>query len=136
MKALVLCAAVCLILSACSTPESVAHKRGQGTRQLFAAPYEQVWKAVFDACQRDELTLLRYNKAAGFISAKRGLRPDTFGENLAVWVTQVTPDRVQVEVVGRQKGPPVLKVYNMEKELLARIRTRLTAQMASTTPPR
>jgi hypothetical protein len=128
MKALMGISLLVLIVCGCSTTSSVAKKQGQGTRQVYGAPFDQVWRAAVDAAQISNLEILNANREQGYIVAKRGLQKETFGENVGVWVTRVSPTETQVEVVSRQAGPPVLWLKNWENEILRAIAANLTRE--------
>jgi hypothetical protein len=100
--------------------------QGAGTAQVFNANYDRTWSAAVAAAQTGDLYILNADKSRGFISAKRGLRPETFGENVAIWVRGTAPNQSQVEVVSRQAGPPVLMLRNWEKRILTSISANLT----------
>jgi hypothetical protein len=122
----ILSLAVLLLFNGCSTPHSVSQLRGQGTKSLYNAPYDRVWSAAVAAAQTGDLTILIADKANGFISAKRNIRPTTFGENVAIWVRGISPTQTEVEVVSRQAGPPVLTIRNWEHRILDSIAANLT----------
>lgn len=117
--------AFALLSSGCSSPQSVAQMQGQGSKEVFNAGYERVWNAAHAAAQQGDLYILNADKAHGFISAKRSLQPETFGENVAIWVHRISPTQTQVEVVSRQAGPPVLILRNWEKRILTFIEANL-----------
>jgi hypothetical protein len=97
-----------------------------GSRDVFNAGYDRVWSAAVAAAQTGDLTILNANKERGLIVAKRGLRPETFGENVAIWVKGVSPAQTEVEVVSRQAGPPVIVIRNWEGRILSSIAANLT----------
>ena len=51
----------------------------------------------------------------------------TFGENVGIWVKKIGENQTAVEVVSRQKAPPVLLAQNWEQDFLDRLRTQRTA---------
>ena len=53
---------------------------------------------------------------------------ETFGENVGLWITRVSPTETQVEVVSRQAGPPVFWLKNWENEILRAIEANLTRE--------
>jgi hypothetical protein len=122
----ILSLAVLFLLNGCSSPRSVSEMRGHGTKALFNATYDRVWSAAVAAAQTGDLTVLHADKDRGFISAKRGIRPTTFGENVAIWVRGVSPTQTEVEVVSRQAGPPVMTIRNWERRILDSIAANLT----------
>jgi hypothetical protein len=128
MKALMAIVALAFVACGCSTTGSVAQKQGKGTKQVYRAPFDQVWRAAVDASQIGDLEILKANRDQGYISAKRGVQKETFGENVGVWVTRVSPTETQVEVVSRQAGPPVFWLKNWEHEILRTIEANLTRE--------
>lgn len=124
----ILALALALIVCGCSSTSSVARKQGRGTQQVYRAPFDQVWRAAVDAAQIGELEILNANREQGYIAAKRGVQKETFGENVGVWVSRVSPTETQVEVVSRQAGPPVLWLKNWENEILRAIEANLTRE--------
>jgi len=128
MKILTAVLALAFVACGCSTTKSVSTKQGQGTKQVYRAPFDQVWRAAVDATQRGDLQILNANREQGYIAAKRNIRPETFGENVGVWVKRVSPTETQVEVVSRQAGPPVAWIKNWEHDILRTIEANLTRE--------
>ncbi len=120
--------AVMLGLTGCSTPRTVSSMKGSGVKQVFSAPFDPVWRATIDAAQHDNLTVTRSDREHGYIAAQRGLRPETFGENVGIWVTSLSPTTTEVEVVSRQRGPPVLWMKNWEQNILGSVAVNLTRE--------
>jgi hypothetical protein len=99
---------------------------GCGTRELYDAEYNRVWAAAVAAAQMGDLYILNADKTTGYIAAQRGWRPESFGENVGIWVKAEGPGRTEVEVVSRQAGPPVLILRSWEHRILASISASLT----------
>ena len=106
----------------------MAKKQGHGTKQVYRAPFDQVWRAAVDAAQIGNLEILSANREHGYIFAKRGVQKETFGENVGLWVKRLSPTETQVEVVSRQAGPPVFWLKNWEHEILRTIEANLTRE--------
>src|ERR671915_16913 len=103
MKSVMLLAfAVGLLAIGCSSPRTVSNLEGRGTKQAFDHSYDTVWRAAVDAAQQGELQVLNADRERGFISARRGVQVETFGENVGIWVRSLGPARTQVEVASRQ----------------------------------
>lgn len=117
-----------LMLGGCSSPESVSKMQGKGIRQTYDAGYERVWTAAVAAAQQGDLQILNADKDHGYISTQRGLQPETFGENVGVWIRKVGANQTEVEVVSRQAGPPVLEFRNWEHRILNSISANLTTE--------
>jgi hypothetical protein len=118
--------ALTLIATGCSSPQSVAQMQGQGAKEVYNAGYDRIWSAAVAAAQMGDLYILRADKVHGYISAKRGLQPETFGENVGIWVRPVSAYQTEIEVISRQVGPPVLIMRNWEKRILTSIEANLT----------
>jgi len=120
--------ATVLLLTGCSSPRSVSTLEGKGTKQTFAQPFDIVWRAAVDGTQQGDLEILNADRSRGYISARRGIRAHTFGENVGVWVKSLDPSRTEVEVVSRQAGPPVAWLKNWEHEILRAIAANVTRE--------
>jgi len=133
MKTIVASAVLGLLLgvSGCSTTKSVSEMQGQGPKQTYNAPFDAVWRAAVDAAQIGDLRVLNADRQHGYIAAKRGMRMETFGENVGMWVTRVSPTQTQVEVVSRQAGPPKFVIKNWENEIFQTIAANLTREPTS-----
>lgn len=122
-------AALALVaLCGCSTTRTVSQMQGRGNKIVYNAPFDSTWRAAVDAAQLSDLRVVDANRDTGYIAAKRGLRPETFGENVGVWVTREGPNQTGVEVVSRQAGPPVLWLKNWEREIHGTIAANLTRE--------
>jgi hypothetical protein len=128
MKTLIGFLALAFVVCGCSTTSSVSKKQGRGTQHVYRAPFDQVWRAAVDAAQIGELEILNADRDKGYISAKRGVQQETFGENVGLWVTRVSPTETQVEVVSRQAGPPVFWLKNWEDEIHRAIQANLSRE--------
>lgn len=114
------------LLAGCATPKQVATMEGHGKRAVFNAPYDRVWRAAVDAAQVEDLRIRSADPATGYISAKRGFRVHTYGENVGIWVREVAPGQTQVEVVSRQAGPPKFSFKSWENQILDTVAMNLT----------
>lgn len=130
MKALVCLLSLAILASGCATSRQVANMQGQGSRQVFRAPIDQVWRAAVDAAQAGDLEIVNADRARGYIASKRGIRVQTFGENVGIWVSSLSPTETQVEVVSRHAGPPKFSFKNWENQILNTIQANLTRDSA------
>ena len=129
MKSIMVLGCVLALLAAgCSSPKTVANIEGKGTKQSFNYSYDTVWRAAVDAAQQGELQVLNADRERGFISARRGVQVETFGENVAIWVRSLGPAQTQVEVASRQAGPPVMWLKNWENEILRAVAANVTRE--------
>ena len=120
--------ALLLAASGCSTSKSVSQMQGQGIKQTYNVAFDPVWRAAVDAVQIGDLRVLNADRQTGYIAARRGMRPESFGENVGLWVTRVSPTQTQVEVVSRQAGPPKFAIKNWQKDILRSIDANLTRE--------
>ena len=120
--------ALLVVASGCSSTKSVSEKQGQGVKQSYNVPFDSAWRAAVDAAQIGDLRILSADRERGYIAAKRGIRPETFGENVGIWVTRVSPTQTEVEVVSRQAGPPKFVIKNWQKDILRTIAANLTRE--------
>lgn len=119
------------LITGCATQSQVAQMESRGKAQVFAAPYQQVWRAAIDAAQIGDLEVRTADTTRGYIAAKRNIRLHTMGENVGIWVKQVSPGETQVEVVSRQAGPPKFWFKNWEDEILNAVAVNLTREAAA-----
>jgi hypothetical protein len=136
MKILVssLAAVAVFAICGCSSTQ-VSHMEGRGTKAVYNAPFDATWRAAVDAAQQGDLTVLNADPNTGYISAKRGVQMNSFGENVGIWVGRLGPAQTSVEVVSRQAGPPVLWVKNWEKRVQQSIAANLTREAVGATAP-
>jgi hypothetical protein len=127
--------ALLAFLTGCATQRQLADLKGQGTRNVYAATFDQTWRAAVDAAQMGDLEVVTADRDHGYIGARRTIQPHTFGENVGIWVRQTGPSSTEVEVVSRQAGPPVLWVKNWENEIQRSIAANLTREAVGA-PPR
>lgn len=128
MKILIPILALALFVCGCSTTGSVAQKQGRGTKQVYKAPFDHVWRAAVDAAQLGDLEILNASRDKGYIAARRGIRVETFGENVGLWINRLSPTETEVEVVSRQAGPPKFYFKNWEEEIHRAIEANLTRE--------
>ena len=129
MKSIMLLGCVLALLAAgCSSPKTVANLEGKGTKQAFNYSYDAVWRAAVDAAQQGELQVINADRERGYISARRGVQVETFGENVGIWVRSLGPAQTQVEVASRQAGPPVMWLKNWENEILRAVAANVTRE--------
>ena len=134
MKTLISALAAVAIFSVCGcSTTQVAQMEGRGTKAVYNAPFETTWRAAVDAAQQGDLTILNADPSTGYISAKRGVHLESFGENVGLWVSRLGPTETSVEVVSRQAGPPVLWVKNWEKRVQQSIAANLTREAMGAT---
>jgi hypothetical protein len=136
MKTIVssLAAVALFAICGCSSTQ-VSHMEGRGTKAVYNAPFDATWRAAVDAAQQGDLTVLNADPATGYISAKRGVHLESFGENVGIWVARLGPTQTSVEVVSRQAGPPVLWVKNWEKRIQQSIAANLTREAVGSAAP-
>src|SRR3954469_3768606 len=95
-------AAVALLAMCGCSSTQVSHMEGRGTKAVYNAPFDATWRAAVDAAQQGDLTVLNADPSTGYISAKRGIHVESFGENVGIWVSRLAPTQTSVEVVSRQ----------------------------------
>jgi hypothetical protein len=122
-----------LLAAGCSSPKTVANLEGKGTKQTFNYSYDNVWRAAVDAAQQGELQVINADRERGYISARRGVQVETFGENVGIWVRSLGPAQTQVEVASRQAGPPVMWLKNWENEILRAVAANVTREAVGAT---
>src|SRR5205823_86025 len=83
--------------------------------------------------QLGDLAMVSADRSTGYIHARRTIQPHTFGENVGIWVTSLSPTQTKVEVASRQAGPPVFWLKNWEKDILSAVAANLTREVPTAT---
>jgi len=113
------------LATGCSSTKPVAQSEGQGKKRVFHVAYDAAWAASRGAADLDNMLVIKEDKAAGFILAKRDIGLTTFGDDVAIWVRPLSARMTSIEVLSRRKGPPVWPPANMEKPIMKNIATML-----------
>src|SRR3954451_19651946 len=110
---------VCLLtVAGCCTQKSVAGMQGWGPSHIFNAGFDPVWNAALAAAKTNGFEIVKANRATGYIGARRGISPATFGENLGIWVRGITPAQTEGGVVSRHAGLTILPLRNWQQPVL------------------
>ena len=118
-----------VLFTGCATQQRVAESPGSGTKAVYTAPFDEVWNASINAAQQDGLQVTSSDRNAGYIAARRTVRPHTLGENVGIWVRSAgNTAQTEVEVLSRQAGPPVAWVKNWESEIHRAIASNLSRE--------
>ncbi len=91
MKSIYLMGLILILATGCATQRQGAAMQGQGTKQTFNASFDPTWRAAVDGGQQNGLSVVSIDRTRGYIAARRTIRPHTFGENVGVWVTPMSP---------------------------------------------
>lgn len=102
-KILVACALASAMLSGCSTLSTAQEAKGSGMSRIYNKDYNTVWNATDEVVRNSGLSVASSNKEKGEILAESGMGAFTYGENVAVFVTELdkTP-QTKVEVVNKR----------------------------------
>ena len=135
MKVLSVFSAAILValFTGCETPRqtSTASLSGPGTKRVYLATFDQTWRATANSMRRSDFTVVRSDRTASYMEARRMAYSRPLDENIGIWVRSLTPTQTEVEVVDRQSGPPVLALVNREIEL----QSDIAANLAREVPP-
>lgn len=122
------------LLSGCATSSSVVKLEGKGVKRTFPAACEKVWPSAVNACRHGELSIEKIEPERGFIGAKTGVRLNSYGELVAVWVRKVDATNTEVEVVSRLVGPRGFWKYDWTDQILNDIAIDLGQPLQSKQP--
>jgi uncharacterized lipoprotein len=102
-KMLVVSALASAMLSGCSTLSTAQEAKGSGMSRIYNKDYNTVWNATDEVVRNSGLSVASSNKEKGEILAESGMGAFTYGENVAVFVTELdkTP-QTKVEVVNKR----------------------------------
>ena len=119
MKPLCIIVAAAL-LAGCTNPKIVERARGSAMMHVYQSGLSNTWRAAINAARRPPLSVDRLDEANRYIAASSGVRMESWGEMVGVWVNATT-NGTRVEVVSQRKGPAVLFVYDWRYEILRNI---------------
>lgn len=107
MKKILVLAVTLLLLSACSTVDSLGKGRGGSTFEVKAKSYDEVWKAAVRTASRS-LTIVESNKEDGVLKAEKGAGLSTWGEVVGIFITPTkngsTTYTVEIQSLKRASG--------------------------------
>ena len=92
-----------LLTTGCSTLSTAREAKGSGMTHVYNKNYNTVWMATDDVVRRAGLNVVSSDKIKGEILAESGIGAFSYGENVAVFVTELdkTP-QTKVEIVSKR----------------------------------
>lgn len=113
-------------MSGCSTLADARSAKGSGMSREYAAPVDQVWKALPAVLAELSLPMVGDNKQEGYILAQRGITAFSYGENVAIFVESVNGvTRTRVEVVSKKSMATNIFAPDWSKEILDKLDEKL-----------
>jgi len=94
-------------LCACTTTETLLKAKGTGEKRTFDADYESVYKATLSAASKQGLTITSADANSGQILLSHGVTPWSWGERVAVFVTKLSDNQTQVEIISKPAMQPL-----------------------------
>ena len=92
---------------------------GTGTSRVYEHPFEVVWDATVESVTISGLDLLSADKSNGMILAQRGMSGFSYGENVAVRVTESeAKTSTRVEVVSKRRFALNFTAVNSARRIL------------------
>jgi len=125
-KILIACALSSAMLSGCSTLSTAQEAKGSGMSRIYNKDYNTVWNATDEVVRNSGLSVASSNKEKGEILAESGMGAFTYGENVAVFVTELdkTP-QTKVEVVSKRVLATNVTAKDWDELLLRHLDGRL-----------
>jgi len=93
---------IALLLAGCTTMVDAAAARGTGTKVVYQASFDAVWAELPALVREVGLELVSTNIADRSILAHRGVNTMSYGENVAIFVEKLGPNRCSVEIVSKR----------------------------------
>jgi len=112
---------ILLSSSGCATIADAHNAKGQGKSRIYNASYDTVWDNVPKAVNALGLMVAGQDKEEGYILAAKGMSAFSWGENVAVFVETVDPERTSVEVVSKKALATNITARNWEKPILDKL---------------
>jgi len=91
-----------ITLASCTTLQDATSARGTGEQRVYNNSYDVVWDTAVSVVDESPLDLVSASKDEGQILGQRGMTAFSYGENVAVFVDEITEDSTSVEVVSRR----------------------------------
>lgn len=124
MKYLIIAASL-LFFASCTTLQDAKNARGTGKSENYNHSYEKVWDTSIKVVEESKLDLVAQNKDQGEILAQKGMSAFSYGENVAVFVEEVSPNETKVEVVSKRALETNVVAKNWSNYILNKIREML-----------
>ncbi len=112
-------------IAGCTTLHDATSARGTGVSRTFERPFDSVWDAALLAVSESKLDLVASQRDRGEILAQRGMSAFSYGENVAIFVTEIATDSTTVEVVSKRALATNVIAKNWTSELLNTIEQSL-----------
>jgi hypothetical protein len=113
--------AVLSLCLGCGTLDSAKVARGTGARRTYEASTDQVWNALPSVLTQLGLNVASSSRPEGYVLAKRGFSNGSWGENVAVFIAEISPSRTEVEVVSKKVLATNVTAKNWENPVLNKI---------------
>lgn len=94
--------ALASLLTGCNTIADAQKARGTGAKVSYAASFEEIWAALPTAVTEAGLEFISANRDDRSVLAQRGITAFSYGENVAIFVTPLQPQKQEVEVVSKK----------------------------------
>lgn len=114
------------LFSGCTTIQDAKSSRGSGKFETYAYDYNQVWEASVSVVEKSKLDLISQNKKDGEILAQKGMSAFSYGENVAVFLDQVSEKSTKVEVVSKRALQTTIVAKNWSNYILENIKELLS----------
>ncbi len=112
-------------LGACATTETVQQAKGTGEKRTFNVDYESVYEATLSAASKQGLTVTSADKSSGQILLSHGVTPWSWGERIAVFVTKLSDNQTQVEIISK----PVMAPLNFPPDWASKLFDAIDAEL-------
>lgn len=114
-------------LGACATTETVLQAKGTGEKRTFSGEYESVYKATLTAASKQGLTVTSTDPSRGQILLSHGMTPWSWGERVAIFVTNLSDDQTQVEIISK----PIVAPLNFPPDWASRLFDAIAIELKS-----
>lgn len=91
-----------MIVSGCTTLADSVADRGNGAKRVYDRSFDQVWTKTVESIPAVGLDLVSSDTTQNMILAQRGVTAFSYGENVAVFVEQLSSEQCLVEVVSKR----------------------------------
>lgn len=128
----VVCSSTLLISAGCNTLADAKAAKGTGKIRDYDYSYDIIWENIPYVLSDCGLETVITDKEEGYMLAQKGITLASYGEQVAVFLTEIDESRTKVEVVSKKSMETNIFAWNWEKPILDGLEKRLAEKYEGT----
>ena len=126
IMAIALCAGIALSQAGCSTLADAKAAKGSGEARVYDKPLDTVWNTTIEVIKGTDLQIVSEEKSNGTILAQRAMTAFSYGENVAVFISEENGQTsTRVEVVNKRSLSTNITAANWAHTILKELDKKL-----------